>query len=153
MNEYYQQRREIDYERDAALTAAQFMLSPSVPDDQRKEFEQFSVMYSHIMALGNINRWEIFSMLIAFEEICMLLEIGLYTEARQIMGRELLKMQASRSIEATQLLYGQRGIERREDIQKIYARRQKKGLMSGIASAFGGGKKEEKENWEEVPSR
>jgi len=52
-----QYRRYEDYtpmERDEALTVAQFMLSPSVPPSQRRYFEEFYLMFDHIMALGNI---------------------------------------------------------------------------------------------------
>ena len=85
-------------ERDEALTVTQFMLSPSIPPRERRYFEQFYMMFSHIMALGNIERRDIFLLLLAFDEICLLLEIGLYDEARKLMGREIMKMQASRSV-------------------------------------------------------
>jgi len=125
-----------DAERDEALTVAQFMLSPSVPPSQRKYFEEFYLMFDHIMALGNIERRDIFLSLLAFDEICLLLEIGLYDEARKLMGREMMKMQLSRSVGALQLLFGQQGIQRTESIQRVLSQKNKKGLSGKLGSMF-----------------
>lgn len=129
---------------DEALTVAEYLLDPSIPPKEKKYFDQYYVMFNNIMALGNIKRQEVFAMLIAFEEICMLMEMGLYQEARNIMGRELMKMQVSRSIDGFQTLFGQQGIQRTEHIERVISRsRGKKGFLSKLSSAFG--KKEEKE--------
>lgn len=129
---------------DTALTVAEFILDPSIPPKERKYFDQYYVMFTNIMALGNIKRREVFAMLIAFEEICMLMEMGLYQEARNIMGRELMKMQVSRSIDGFQTLFGQQGIQRTEHIERVISRSKRKtGLMGRIAGAFG--KKEQQE--------
>jgi len=125
------------YEIDPSLTAAQFLLSPyhDIPPRERHNFEQFYMMFSHIMALGNIKRQDILGLIVSFEEICMLLEMGLYTEARQIMGRELMKMQATRSVGGFQTLFG-RGIERQESIQRVLMKKQKRGLMGKVGGVF-----------------
>ena len=147
MNEAY-----YDVDKEAALTVAQFVLSPDIPPAERQHFEKFYLMMSKIMALGNIKRYDIFPLIIAFDEICMLFEIGLYDEARQVMGKELMKMQASRSIDGFWTLYGQQGIQRSEHIEKVMSnQRQKKSFGSKVANMFGGKKKEEKPNWEEIP--
>jgi len=139
-----------DDDKEAALTVAQFVLSPDIPPSERKHFEKFYLMMSKIMALGNIERYDIFPLIIAFDEICMLLEIGLFEEARQIMGKELMKMQASRSIKGFWTLYGQQGIQRSEHIEKVMSnQRQKKSFGSRVSKVFGGKKKEEKPNWGE----
>ena len=140
-----------DVDREAALTVAQFVLSPDIPPSERRHFEKFYLMMSKIMALGNIKRYDIFPLIIAFDEICMLLEIGLYEEARQLMGKELMKMQASRSIDGFWTLYGQQGIQRSEHIEKVMQnRRTKKSFGRKVAGIFGKKEKQEKPNWEEL---
>jgi hypothetical protein len=142
MDEDYQQIG--DFDRNAILTAAQYILSPDIPPKERKHFEKFYLMFSKIMALGNIKRQDVFSILLAFDEICMLLELGLYDDARQIMGRELMKMQVSRSVDGFQTLYG-RGIEKREEVQRLLARKRKKSFLGRVR-----GGKSSKEEWEEI---
>lgn len=132
-----------------ALTVTEFMLSPDIPPRERRYFEKFYLMFSKIMALGNIERRDIFALILAFEEITLLLDMGLYNEARFLMGREIMKMQASRSIGATQLLYGQRGVEKREEVQRVLARKRKKSFAGKVKSAFGRGN-EKQERWEEI---
>lgn len=142
------------FDQDTALTVTQFMLAPDIPPAEKQYFNQFYLMFSKIMALGNIKRSDIFPLIMAFEEICMLLEMGLYDEARKIMGREIMKMQCSRSIDGFQTLYGQSGVARSEAIERIYARRQRKSLSNRISSAFGRGNRGEQssnQDWEEVP--
>lgn len=126
---------EEDFEKDTALTVTQFMLSPDIPLSEREHFSKFYLMFSKIIALGNIKRNDIFALTIAFEEICMLLEIGLYDEARQMMGKELMKIQASRSVEGFWTLYGQHGIQKSESIEHVMSRRRGRstgGRLSGL---------------------
>jgi len=128
------------------------MLSPDIPPEERKHFEKFYLMFSKIMALGNIEREDVFGLILAFEEICMFLEMGLYNEARQLMGKELMKVQTSRSIGGFYTLYGQQGVQRSEQIERIYQRRNKNGLMQRVATAFGGGgrKQDGPDQWERI---
>lgn len=124
--------------QDTSLTAVEYMLDPSIPASQRKYFERFYVLFTNIMALGNIQRKEIFAIILAFDEITLLMEMGLYDEARQLMGRELMKMQVSRSVDGFQTLFGQHGIQRTEHIEKVLARtKRKKGMVSRISGVFG----------------
>jgi hypothetical protein len=125
-----------DYDRDVALTVTQFVLSPYVPASERDHFANYIMMFSHTMALGNIERGDILPIIFAFDEICMLLEIGLYEEARQIMGRELMKMQVSRSVEGFQTLFGQQGIQRTESIQRILGQRGRASTVGGRIARF-----------------
>lgn len=138
-----------DLETDTALTVTQFMLSPDIPPTERRHFEKFYLMFSKIMALGNIRREDVFAIMIAFEEICMLLEMGLYDEARQMMGKELMKIQVSRSIEGFQILYGQSGIQKSEHVERVMARRRNKSWTNRVTGAFGKGNKNEG-NWEQI---
>jgi len=132
------------------LTVTQFMLSPDIPPAERYFFDKYYLMFSKIMALGNIERRDVFGLLLAFDEICLLLDIGLYDEARKVMGREIMKMQCSRSIGGFQTLYGQQGVQRTEQINRIYSRTRQKTLGSRIANAFRKGGRTEPQ-WEEVP--
>ncbi len=131
-----------DLERDASLTVTQFMLSPDIPLAERKHFEKFYLMFSKIIALGNIKRNDILALTLAFEEICMLLEIGLYDEARQMMGKELMKIQASRSVDGFWTLYGQHGVQKSESIEHIMSRRRNRSPGGRISGLF---KKKNKE--------
>jgi len=135
----YPTPEEINSLQDEAITPAQFMLSPSVPPNQRKYFDMYYMMFSHIMALGNIQRKDIFTLLLAYDEICLLFEIGLYDEARKLIGREIMKMQASRSVNAIQLLFGQQGIQRTEEVRRVLKSSQKKGTLAKIGKLFKGG--------------
>lgn len=136
-------------QQDPELTVTQFMLSPDIPPSERFFFDKYYMMFSKIMALGNIERRDVFSLLLAFDEICLLLDTGLYDEARKVMGREIMKMQCSRSIGGFQTLYGQQGVQRSEQINRIYARTKRKTLGSRITNAFR--REPEESDWEEVP--
>jgi len=126
---------------DSSLTAIEYMLDPSIPAKERKYFEDFYVMFTNIMALGNIQRREVFAIILAFDEICLLMNMGLYDEARYIMGRELMKMQVSRSVDGFQTLFGQHGIQRTEHIEKVLSRSRKQGVLERFTGALGGRKK------------
>jgi len=132
----YQEENFEDFARDTALTVTQFMLSPDIPPAEKEHFNKFYLMFSKIIALGNIKRNDIFSLTIAFEEICMLLEIGLYDEARQMMGKELMKMQASRSVDGFWTLYGQHGVQRSESLERVVARRNTRSTGGRLSRLF-----------------
>lgn len=146
-NGEYRYRGMEEGDRDSALTVTQFLLAPDIPPKERKYFEQFYLMFSKTMALGNIKRWDVFSIMLAFDEICMLLEMGLYDEARQLMGREIMKMQVSRSVDGFQTLYG-RGIDKREEVQRVLTRKRKKSLSGRLSGSFG--RKSQDEGWVEI---
>jgi len=136
-----QQERLPSYQEEA-LTVTQFVLSPDVPPSERKYFKKYYLMFSKIMALGNIQRNDVFGLLLAFDEICMLMEIGLYDEARQIMGREIMKMQCSRSIGGFQTIWSSGGYSKSESIERVLSRQRERSTLSGrIKKAFGGNKK------------
>jgi len=134
------------YERDAALTVTQFVLSPNIPPKERKHFEKYQIMFSQTMALGNIDKEDMFPILLAFDEICMLLEIGLYDEARQLMGREIMKMQLSRSVGGFQTIWSSGGIQKSEHIERVLSRQQRKTMGGRIKDKF---RRKKKESWVE----
>ena len=142
------EKEPIDY-KDEALTVAQFVLSPDIPPKERKYFEKYYLMFSKIMALGNIEREDIFGMLLAFDEICILLEMGLFEEARQIMGREIMKMQLTRSIGGFHTIWTSGGFQRTESIEKILSRERSRKTVGGRLKRIFRGKKSEEEYVEE----
>ncbi len=136
-----------ELDTDIAVTTAQFMLSPDIPPSERKHFEKFYLMFSKIMALGNIKEYHVLSILIAFEEVCILLEMGLYDDARKMMGKELMKMQVSRSVDGFQTLYGQQGVQRTEEIQHIVQGQRRKSFTGRLKGAFRGKSSESEEGY------
>jgi len=148
--QYRQGQPPYDFERDIALTVTQFMLSPDIPPSERKHFNKFYLMFSKIMALGNIKRSDVFGIIVTFKEIVALMEMGQYDEARVLMAEEIMKMQVSRSVDGFQTLYGQ-GVQRTEQIERIFARRQRRSLSGRLSSAFRRKKESEESEWEEIP--
>lgn len=118
--------------RDTNLSVTQFVLSPDIPTNEREYFEKFRIMFSKIMALGNIERFDMPSFISAYEEVVLLLELGLYQEAREVMGEVQMQIQLSRSDGGFQTLFGQRGVDRREEISKVISNMQPKGKIFGL---------------------
>lgn len=124
-----------------AITVAQYLLSPDIPKSERKAFEKYYLMFSKIMALGNIHKEDIMSFLIAFDEICMLLEMGLFETARQIEGRQMMKMQLSRSIGGFHTIWTSGGYSRQEHIQEVLEGQQQQQQSTSKMKRFFKGKK------------
>jgi len=120
------------------ISIAEFMLTPSIPESEQEKFKDFSIMYCNIMALGYIERHERFAMICTFEEICILLEWGAYDRAHQLMAQELMLMQSSRSVNAVNLRYGLRGVDRKEIVESggVGTVSQKKSLTNRITGAI-----------------
>jgi hypothetical protein len=125
-----------DRDKDTPVIPLQYMLSPDIPPRERVYFEKYYLMFSKTMAQGNIKRWEVMSFLLAFDEICLLLDMGLYQEARQIMGREMMKMQCSRSIDGFWTMYGQTGVTRNEQIERVLMQQRKRGFGTRLTNPF-----------------
>ena len=123
-----------------AITVAQYLLSPDIPPSERKHFEKYYIMFSKIMALGNIDKQDVYAILIAFDEVCMLLEMGLFEEARQIMGRQLMKMQLSRSIGGFHTIWTSGGYSRQETLSN-YLNEEEQNTRPGRLKRFFTGKK------------
>lgn len=122
---------------DVGITVAEYLLSPAIPVSEQEKFKEFSILYCNVMALGNIERHERFAMICSFEEIAILLEWGAYERAHQLMAMELMMMQSSRSIGAMGMLYGLRGVERKEIVNDLVEQsKAKKSLTSRVVSAI-----------------
>lgn len=129
---------------EVAVTMAEFLLSGlnSVPESEKQAFKQFAVMFSNCVALTNIKRWERLEWVMAFREICILLDFGDYTTARNMMGEYLMTAQLSRSIDGLNMLYGMQGVTRKtvEYMQPKESQEesQKKGLLGRLVGGLRG---------------
>lgn len=132
-----------DLEKEVAVTVAQFVLKPDIPEQEKAHFQRFYVMFSKIAALGNIERRDILSFKITYKIVAILLENGIYEYAHELMGDFLMTLQLSRSVGGFWTLYGQQGITRTESIERIMGRRKKSSLGEKIKGAFGGSNSEQ----------
>ena len=127
-------------DEEMAVTAAQFVLKPDIPVTERAYFERFYVMFSKIAALGYIRRDDILAFKITYKMVAMLLENGLYEYAHELMGEFLMTLQLSRSVGGFWTMYGQHGVQRTEDVQRIMTRSSKNSLRGKIGGLFGKGR-------------
>jgi len=132
-----------DIEKEVAVTVAQFVLKPDIPEEEKAYFQRFYVMFSKIAALGNIQRRDILSFKLTYKMVAILLENGIYDYAHELMGDFLMTLQLSRSVEGFWTLYGQRGVERTEQIQRLLEKTKKKSFGEKLKGAFGNKKEEE----------
>jgi hypothetical protein len=77
--------------------------------------------------------------------VAILLENGIYDYAHELMGDFLMTLQLSRSVGGFWTLYGQHGVQRTEEVQKLYdvSESRKNTLKSRVRGLFGGGRKEQ----------
>ena len=136
-----------DLDKEVAVTVAQFVLKPEIPEREKAYFQRFYVMFSKIAALGNIEREDILSFKITYKTVAILLEKGVYDYAHELMGDFLMTLQLSRSVGGFWTLYGQQGVSRTEEIQRIMGQHGGKRASWGerIKGAFGGKKEEPKQ--------
>jgi len=132
-----------DIEKEVAVTVAQFVLKPDIPEEEKAYFQRFYVMFSKIAALGNIQRRDILSFKLTYKMVAILLENGIYDYAHELMGDFLMTLQLSRSVEGFWTLYGQRGVERTEQIQRLLEKTKRKSFGEKLKGAFGNKKEEE----------
>jgi len=128
---------------EVATTVAEFLLSPSIPESERASFKKFAVMFSHIIALTNIDKWERVEWVCALRVITMLLEQGDYESAHALEAEYLMLAQLGRSIGGLNMLYGLHGItkstvEYLEPPQPKKTPEVKRGLMSRIVGGLRG---------------
>ena len=135
---------------DAAVTVTQFLLKPDIPREEREYFKKFYVLFSKIAAVSNITREDLFTFKLQFKIIAMLLENGLYDYAHELMAEYLMTLQLYRSVNGFWTLYGQRGVERVEQINipPPRIREPRKSFTDTLKSFFGIGSKTETESEE-----
>ena len=129
-----------ELEKEVAVTVAQFVLKPDIPEEERAYFQRFYVMFSKIAALGYIQRNDIISFKLVYKMVAILLENGIYDYAHELMGDFLMTLQLTRSVEGFWTLYGQRGVERTEQIQKLMEKTKSRTWGEKLKNAFGGKK-------------
>jgi hypothetical protein len=106
-------------EDELMMAIPMFELSPDIPQKYREEFEEYKTFISRLMALGNIERFDCIWFKTAFQLAQDYIDMGLYEQALRVMAEVMMDMQLSRSYGGFYTLYGKRGIERTESIQKI----------------------------------
>jgi len=131
-----------DLDKEVAVTIAQFVLKPDIPEQEKAYFQRFYVMFSKIAALGNIQRLDILSFKLTYKMVAILLENGVYEYAHELMGDFLMTLQLSRSVDGFWTLYGQQGVQRTESIEKIMAKTKRNTWTDKIKGAFGVKKQE-----------
>jgi len=126
-----------DLDKEIAVTIAQFVLKPDIPEQEKAYFQRFYVMFSKIAALGNIQRLDILSFKLTYKMVAILLENGVYDYAHELMGDFLMTIQLSRSVDGFWTLYGQQGVQRTESIEKIMSRAKRNTWVDKVKGAFG----------------
>jgi len=126
-----------DLDKEVAVTIAQFVLKPDIPEQEKAYFQRFYVMFSKIAALGNIQRLDILSFKLTYKMVAILLENGVYDYAHELMGDFLMTLQLSRSVDGFWTLYGQQGVQRSESIERIMSKAKKNTWADRIKGAFG----------------
>lgn len=132
-----------ELDKEMAVTVAQFVLQPDIPVRERAYFQRFYVMFSKISALGFIQREDILAFKLTYKMVAILLENGIYDYAHELMGDFLMTIQLSRSVGGFWTLYGQRGVERTETVQRIKAMSKRQSLKSKLLSGFRGNREVE----------
>ena len=132
-----------DIDKEVAVTVTQFVLKPEIPEREKAYFQRFYVMFSKIAALGNIERQDILTFKITYKIVAILLENGIYDYAHELMGDFLMTLQLSRSVGGFWTLYGQRGVERTEQIQKLMEKTKRNRTFGDKVRGFFGGKSQE----------
>ena len=121
-----------ELEKEISVTVTQFVLKPDIPVKEKAYFARFYYAISKISALGYIRRDDILSFMVTYKMVAILLGNGIYDYAHELMGEFIMKLQLSRSVGGFWTLYGQRGVERQESIQKIIDNQQKSSLKSRV---------------------
>ena len=135
---------EDDIDKEVSVTVTQFVLKPDIPVKEKAYFMRFYVMFSKISALGFIRRDDILAFKITYKMVAILLENGIYGYAHELMGEFLMTLQLSRSVGGFWTLYGQHGVQRTEEVQRIMQRTSKSTLRSKIGGAiFGKGQQQQ----------
>jgi hypothetical protein len=134
-----------DLDKEVAVTVAQFVLKPDIPQHERAYFQRFYVMFSKISALGYIKRNDILGFKLTFKLVAILLENGIYDYAHELMADFLMTLQLSRSVGGFWTLYGQQGIQRTEHIEGMRNKAKRQTLRGKISSALFGKSEEPEE--------
>jgi len=126
-----------DLDKEVAVTVTQFVLKPEIPEQEKAYFQRFYVMFSKISALGNIERRDILAFKLTFKIVAILLEKGIYDYAHELMADFLMTLQLSRSVGGFWTLYGQQGVHRTEEVQRLMGQAKRNTWSERVKKAFG----------------
>jgi len=136
----------IPVEREDSVTLQQYIYEPSLSAPLRKKLMKYSAMYSNAISTGQIERWDIFSLMLAYWEICDLLDIGLWRDAYELIGEQLMIMEATKSIGGKGLELSLGSVIRSESIEtELGKAKRKKSITGRIATALRGSKDTQEE--------
>jgi len=127
---------------EASATMAEYILHPSVPEEERIKFSDWAMLLSNMAVLSNIQRHERLELILAFRVICILMNWGDFKTAHEYMAEILFELMISRSVDAVGLIYGLQGINSKSvEYLKPEGRKQegRKGLVGRIAGMLKGG--------------
>lgn len=108
------------------VTLAQFFNNPDIPDDEREYYMNCYMLISKSMKTGNLKRWDMPWYKAKLRLIHNLFKLGLWDKAREEIMEVMQDIQCSGSFDGFQVLFGQHGIEHKEDIRKIISQQPEK---------------------------
>jgi len=128
---------------EASATLAEFILSPSVSEEERDKFSEWAMLLGNMSVLSYLERHERLELIMGFRTVCILMNWGDYRTAHEIMAEMLFELMISRSIDAAGLIYGLQGISSKSvEFKNAPEQKQegRKGLVGRIAGMLKGGK-------------
>jgi len=135
-----------NFDAEIGVTVAEMLLNAmsNVPQSVAERFKHWAALMTGVVALSNIKRWERKEYFIAFLEVSKLLDMGMYRKADEQMALMLFELQLSRSIDATNMLYGMANISKTTTTHLQPPPRDEqpehRGLMSRLRGKLKGGK-------------
>lgn len=133
------------FDSEIGTTMAEMLLNAmsNVPQNVADRFKHWSALLTGIVSLSNIKRWERKEYIMAFLEVSKLIDMGMYKKADEQMALMLFELQLSRSIDATNMLYGMSNISKTTTTHlqpPAPEPQEKRGLMNRLRGKLKGGK-------------
>ena len=82
--------------QDDAVTMAEFLLKPDVPQQYKDKFIKFWAFTSHLSATANITTWDIHKLMIRLQRVAQLFNMGNYEYGFELCNRTMAELQFSR---------------------------------------------------------
>ena len=116
---------------DAVLSVLEFKLSPDVPPEARKDFNDFQFAVNKLVPQGNFTDNDLLVLSMMFDEIVLSIEEGLFDLAKIFQYKFLHLVQSSRGRDGQYAILESRTKQYQEVLQRMESREQKqrKGIM------------------------
>jgi len=82
--------------QDEAVTIAEFLLKPDVPQRHKNKFVKYWAFISHLSAVSNITSMDIHKYMIRMQRVAQLFNMGNYEYGYELCGRTMAELQFSR---------------------------------------------------------